>query len=60
MLERETKVGWNLFAGLEPAFGPIRPFVESRWTFQGDHYSAFRLVGGLHVPIGRYRGRGRA
>ncbi len=60
--ERETKAGWNLFAGLEPSFAPIRPFVETRWTFQGDHYSAFRLTAGLHVPIGRraraYRGRG--
>ncbi len=59
--ERETKAGWNLFAGLEPSFAPIRPFVETRWTFQGDHYSAFRLTAGLHVPIGRhFRGRGRA
>ncbi len=58
--DRETRAGWNLFAGLEPSFAPIRPFVESRWTFVGDHYSAFRLVAGLHVPIGRYRGRGRA
>ncbi len=60
--ERETKAGWNLFAGLEPSFAPIRPFVETRWTFQGDHYSAFRLTAGLHVPIGRraWRGRGRA
>ncbi len=56
--ERETRAGWNLFAGLEPSFAPIRPFVETRWTFQGDHYSAFRLVGGLHVPIGGRAWRG--
>lgn len=51
--ERETKAGWNLFAGLEPTFAPIRPFVETRWTFRGSDYSAFRLTAGLHVPIGR-------
>jgi hypothetical protein len=58
--ERETRWGWNLFAGLEPSFPPVRPFVETRWTFQGQHFSAFRLLGGIHVPIGRRaRARGR-
>lgn len=51
---RESQLGWNLFAGLEPGLLPVRPFVETRWTFQGEHYSAFRLVAGLRVPIGRH------
>ncbi len=62
-LARDTKAGWNLFAGLEPALLPVRPFVETRWTFRGNDYSAFRLTAGLHVPIGRHgrawRGRPR-
>jgi len=51
----ETKLGWNLFAGLEPSATrlPVRPYVETRWTLRGEDYSAFRLVAGLHVPIGR-------
>jgi len=65
---RETKVGWNLFAGLEPTLLPVRPFVETRWTFQGDHFSAFRLAAGVDLaflhrhhraqrPRGGYDGR---
>ena len=51
--ERETRVGWNLFAGLESSARlPLRPYVETRWTFHGSDYSAFRLAAGLHVPIG--------
>lgn len=58
LVGRETKPGWNLFAGLEPpAALPIRPFVETRWTFRGEHYSAFRLVGGLRLQVGGRRMR---
>ena len=54
---QEAKPGWNLFAGLQPTFAPVRPFVETRWTFRGDHYSAFRLVAGIDIPLlRRHRG----
>ena len=52
---QETKAGWNLFAGLQPQLAPIRPFVETRWTFRGDHYSAFHLVAGIDIPLLRHR-----
>ncbi len=52
---RDTKVGWNLFAGLQPTLLPVRPFVESRWTFQGDHYRAFRLAAGVDLAFLRHR-----
>ncbi len=53
---QETRVGWNLFAGLQPTLARSRPYVETRWTFQGEHYSAFRLVGGLDFALGHRRG----
>ena len=54
---RDTKVGWNLFAGLQPTLLPVRPFVETRWTFQGDHYRAFRLAAGVDLAFLRRRDR---
>ncbi len=56
--DRETRLGWNLFAGLQPTLFPLRPFVETRWTFQGDHYRAFRLAAGVDLAFLRHR-RGR-
>jgi len=51
--EAETKVGANVFAGLQAPGRrlPFRPFAEARWTFvDGD--SPFRLAFGANVPLG--------
>ena len=49
----ETKVGWNLLAGIDAGRvggSSLRPFAEGRWTGVGD-FSAFRLAAGFNVPI---------
>lgn len=50
----ETKVGWNLLAGIDAgriSGSAIRPFAEGRWTGVGDDFTAFRLAAGFNVPI---------
>ncbi|MFL5386560.1 MAG: hypothetical protein ACJ8GN_28925 [Longimicrobiaceae bacterium] len=49
----ETKVGWNLLAGIEGGRvggSVLRPFAEGRWTGVDD-FTGFRLVAGFNVPI---------
>lgn len=51
--DRETRVGFNLFAGLESGRvrgTSLRPFVEARWTGVEDYFP-FRLAAGFNVPI---------
>lgn len=51
--ERETQVGYNLFAGLDgrSVFDTrLIPYVEGRWTGVSD-YHPFRLVVGANVPL---------
>ena len=54
----ETKVGWNLLAGIDAGRiggSSLRPFAEGRWTGVGDDFTAFRLVAGFNVPISGFR-----
>jgi hypothetical protein len=49
----ETKVGWNLLAGIDAGRvggTVLRPFAEGRWTGVDD-FTGFRLVAGFNVPI---------
>ena len=49
----ETKVGWNLLAGIDAGRvgnTSLRPFAEGRWTGVDD-FTGFRLVAGFNVPI---------
>lgn len=51
--ERETQVGYNLFAGLDGGRvldTRLRPYVEARWSGVDD-YHPFRLVVGGNVPL---------
>lgn len=51
--DRETQVGYNLFAGLDGGRildTRLRPYVEARWSGVDD-YDAFRLVVGGNVPV---------
>jgi hypothetical protein len=51
--EEETKVGWNLLAGIDAGRvggSALRPFAEGRWTGVDD-FTGFRLVAGFNVPI---------
>ena len=56
-LSNETRAGFNLLAGIDGGRitgSALRPFAEARWTFTGD-FQAFRLVGGINVPISGFR-----
>jgi hypothetical protein len=49
----ETRVGWNLLAGIDAGRvggSSLRPFAEGRWTGLND-FTGFRLVAGFNVPI---------
>jgi len=47
-----THLGANLIGGIESRRGQVHPFLEGRVLFHNN--SAFQLVGGLNITLGRH------